>query len=101
MIKPLACPKPIRRCVGAGVASTVLALAAPGAGAAPKAEAELYPNEAEAERHCAADIVVWVDPATRTYHFRGHRWYGSTEKGGYTCRKEAEAQGYHRNRSGK
>jgi hypothetical protein len=69
--------------------------------AAPKAEAELYPSEAEAERHCPGDIVVWLDTQSRVYHFRGQRWYGSTEKGGYACKKDAEAQGYRRNRSGK
>jgi hypothetical protein len=101
MIKPLGRPQRMRRCVGAGIASTVLALALPEGWAAPKGEPELFPSEAEAERRCPGDLVVWVDPATHTYHFRGQRWYGSTEKGGYACRKEAEAQGYHRNRSGK
>jgi len=101
MIKPLACPRPIRRCVGAGLAATVLALALPEAWAAPKGEPELYPSEAEAERRCPGDLVVWVDPATRTYHFRGLRESGSTEKGGYACKKAAEAQGYRRNPSGK
>jgi hypothetical protein len=101
MIKPLGRPQRMRRCVGAGIASTVLALALPEAWAAPKGEAELFPSEAEAERRCPGDLVVWVDPATRTYHFRGQRWYGSTAKGGYACKKAAEAQGYRRNPSGK
>ena len=101
MIRPLARPRQIRRCLRAGVASTVLALATPEAWAAPKAEAELFRSEAEAERHCPGDLVVWVDPSTRIYYFRGQRWFGSTEKGGYACKKDAEAQGYHRNRSGK
>jgi len=48
----------------------MLALALPEAWAAPKGEPELYPSEAEAERRCPGDLVVWVDPATRTYHFR-------------------------------
>ena len=101
MIKPLARPQRVQRCVRAGVASTVLVLAMTEAWAAPKPEPELFPSEAEAERHCPADIVVWVDPSTRVYHFRGQRWFGSTPKGGYACKKEAEAQGYHHNRSGK
>jgi len=101
MIKPLGRLQRMRRCVGAGVASTMLALALPEAWSAPKPEPELYPSEAEAERRCPGDLVVWVDPATRTYHFRGQRWFGRTEKGGYACKKDAEAQGYHRNRSGK
>jgi hypothetical protein len=101
MIKPLAGHRRMQRCVRAGVASTVLALALPEAGAAPRAEPELFASEAEAERHCPADIVVWIDPSTRVYHFRGQRWFGSTPKGGYACKKEAEAQGYRHNRSGK
>jgi hypothetical protein len=71
------------------------------AAAAPKTDVELFTREAEAEQHCPADIIVWVDAATRIYHFRGQRWYGSTEKGGYACKKDAERSGYRQNRSGK
>jgi hypothetical protein len=33
--------------------------------------------------------VVWLDIASGTYYHKGDRWYGRTERGAYTCEKEA------------
>ena len=72
-----------------------------GAATTGKTAPQLFPTEAEAEQHCPADIVVWLDTMTGVYHFRGQQWYGSTKSGGYACKLEADKQGYRRNKSGK
>jgi hypothetical protein len=36
----------------------------------------------------------WVDPETRLYHLKGDKLFGKTKRGGYNCRKHAEAAGY-------
>ena len=77
---------------------SVLALAAlllPGlaVAAAPTAPLANFPTAQEAQQHCPDDLVVWLDPPTRTYHYRGQRWYGSTKSGAYVCRNEANKAG--------
>jgi hypothetical protein len=71
------------------------------AAAAPKGEISLFSTEQEAEQHCPADLVVWVDTTSRIFHYRGQRWYGSTPHGGYACKKEAQKYGFRANRTGK
>jgi hypothetical protein len=48
-------------------------------GAEPKTPLANYPTAQEAEKHCPDDLVVWLDLPTRSYHYRGQRWYGSTK----------------------
>jgi hypothetical protein len=55
---------------------------------------QLFPTETEAQKHCPADIVVWVNTPTGIYHFKGMRWYGNTKNGAYICRKEGDGAGY-------
>ncbi len=43
---------------------------------------------------CSSDETVWIDPETRTYYLKGDRLYGQTKRGGYNCRKQAEAAGF-------
>jgi hypothetical protein len=43
---------------------------------------------------CSDDATVWVDPETRVYHLKGDKLFGKTRRGGYNCRKHAEAAGY-------
>jgi hypothetical protein len=63
--------------------------------AAPAAVVPLanFPTAQEAQQHCPDDLVVWLDIPTRTYHYRGQRWYGSTKSGAYVCRNEAVRAG--------
>jgi hypothetical protein len=70
------------------------AIAAPAA--APLAN---FPTAQEAQQHCPDDLVVWLDLPTRTYHYRGQRWYGSTKSGAYVCRNEAKKAGMRATRS--
>lgn len=44
---------------------------------------------------CEGDQTIWADPRTHTYYVRGEPLYGKTSPGGYNCRKQAEAAGYH------
>ena len=71
-----------------------LALAAPSA--APLAN---FPTAQEAQQHCPDDLIVWLDKPTRTYHYRGQRWYGATKGGAYVCRNEAVRAGMRATRS--
>jgi hypothetical protein len=63
---------------------TALALmASPGLAVAADLGASLanFPIAQEAQQHCPDDLIVWLDLPTRTYHYRGQRWYGSTKNG--------------------
>ncbi len=66
-----------------------------------KGEATLFASEAEAEQKCGSDLVVWINPATRIYYYRGQDLYGSTKTGGYACRKDAARHGIRPNRTGR
>ena len=67
--------------------------------AEPKAPLANFPTAQEAQQHCPDDLVVWLDSPTRTYHYRGQRWYGSTKSGAYVCRNEANKAGMRATRS--
>jgi hypothetical protein len=56
----------------------------------PKASLANFPTAQEAQQHCPDDLIVWLDLPTRTYHYRGQHWYGSTKNGAYVCRNEAK-----------
>jgi hypothetical protein len=71
-----------------------LAIAAPSAD--PLAS---FPTALEAQQNCPTDLVAWLDPPTRTYHYRGQRWYGSTKNGAYVCRNVAVRAGMRATRS--
>jgi hypothetical protein len=58
-----------------------------------------FPTAQDAQKHCPDDLVVWLDTPTRTYHYRGQRWYGSTKGGTYVCRNEANKAGMRATRS--
>jgi hypothetical protein len=49
---------------------------------------QLFNIETEAQKHCPADVVVWVNTPSGIYHFKGMRWYGNTNRGAYVCKKE-------------
>lgn len=69
--------------------------------AAAAADAPQYPTKAEAEERCPGQVVVWLDPQTRTYYYRGQDLYGSTKSGGYVCERDVKGAGYKPNRTGK
>lgn len=61
---------------------------------------QLFAAETDAQKHCPADIVVWVNTPSGIYHFKGMRWYGNTNHGAYVCEKEADQGGYRATRNG-
>lgn len=71
----------------------VLALSTAGATELP-AKAPLFQFEQQAQKHCPADTVVWLNRDAGTYIGRGQHWYGRTKNGAYICKKEGERAGY-------
>jgi hypothetical protein len=74
--------------------------AAIGIGSALEGSVQLFGNEVEAQKHCPADTVVWVNTPSGIYHFKGMRWYGATNHGAYVCKKEGDQAGYRATRNG-
>ena len=70
------------------VAALVVGLCFPAAAAF-----TLFTAEGQAQQHCPADTVVWLNLPTRIYHWKGMRWYGSTKNGAYVCKMEADDNG--------
>jgi hypothetical protein len=87
------------RRVIAALALIALLLADLAVAASPTTPLANFPTAQEAQQHCPDDLVVWLDPPTRTYHYRGQRWYGSTKSGAYVCRNEANKAGMRATRS--
>jgi hypothetical protein len=52
--------------------------------------------EAQAQRHCPADTVVWLDFRKRAYYSKGQKRYARGLDGSFVCRSEARASGYRR-----
>ncbi len=52
--------------------------------------------EAQAQRHCPADNVVWLDFRKRIYYAKRQRHYARGNVGSYVCREEARSNGYRR-----
>jgi len=52
--------------------------------------------EAQAQQHCPADTVVWLDFRKQTYYSRGQKRYARGLDGSFVCRSEARASGYRR-----
>jgi hypothetical protein len=61
--------------------------------AAEQPQLALFSTEDAAQKHCPADIVVWLNTKSGIYHLKGERWYGRTKHGAYVCKKEADAAG--------
>lgn len=70
------------------------------AGAGICAELTTFTTEQEAQQHCPADTVVWLNLPTGIYHLKGERWYGRTKNGAYVCEKEADQAGDRLTRNG-
>ena len=83
----------LRRGLRAAPVLTAILLGMPASLAlAQQAHLTLYKTVSSA---ACSDETVWIDPKTQTYYRKGERLYGKTTPGGYNCRKQAEAAGYH------
>jgi hypothetical protein len=56
----------------------------------------LFRYEDQAQRHCPADAVVWLDFKAGRYYQNGQRRYASGFTGSFVCRREARNSGYRR-----
>jgi hypothetical protein len=52
--------------------------------------------EAQAQRHCPGDNVVWLDFRKGVYYSKGQRYYARGFNGSFVCRNEARGSGYRR-----
>jgi hypothetical protein len=52
--------------------------------------------EAQAQRHCLNDAVVWLDFAKGVYYLKGQKRYARGATGSFVCRDEARGSGYRR-----
>ena len=52
--------------------------------------------EAQAQRHCPADVVVCLDFRKGIYYSKSQRRYASGFTGSFVCREEARGGGYRR-----
>ena len=56
----------------------------------------VFRYEAQAQRHCPADTVVWLDFRKGIYYSKGRRQYAQGYSGAFVCRDEARRSGYRR-----
>jgi hypothetical protein len=63
----------------------------------PPAKLTLYKTSDAAA--CSGDATVWLDPQTQVYYLKGDKFFGKTNRGGYNCRKQADAAGYRASKS--
>ncbi|WP_456721838.1 MULTISPECIES: hypothetical protein [unclassified Bradyrhizobium] len=57
--------------------------------------------EAQAQRHCPGDTVVWLDFRRRRYYLEGQSRYARGFNGSFVCRSEARDSGYRRSLLGR
>jgi hypothetical protein len=56
----------------------------------------LFRYEAQAQRHCPGDTVVWLDFGRERYYLKTQARYASGYTGSFVCRNEARNSGYRR-----
>ena len=66
--------------VGLGVGGATAVLATP---------LTPFRNEAQAQRHCPGDKVVWLDFRKSVYYRKGQKLYGQGFDGSFVCLSEA------------
>jgi hypothetical protein len=52
--------------------------------------------EAQAQRHCPADTVVWLDFRKGIYYSKRQKRYAQGNTGSFVCQDEARGSGYRR-----
>ena len=52
--------------------------------------------EAQAQRHCPNDAVVWFDFSKGVYYLKGQKRYARGARGSFVCRDEARVSRYRR-----
>jgi hypothetical protein len=83
----------LRRCAGAVIAASIAVCGVTCAVAIPLTA---FRYEAQAQRHCPADAIVWLDFRKGLYYSKQQRRYARGLTGSFVCRDEARASGYRR-----
>jgi hypothetical protein len=83
----------VRRCATSVITALIVACNVTGAFAIPLTP---FRYESQAQRHCPADVVVWLDLRKGIYYSKRQRWYGRGFAGSFVCKDEARAGGYRR-----
>jgi hypothetical protein len=52
--------------------------------------------QAQAQRYCPDDRVVWLDFGKERYYRKGQRQYGQGDSGSFVCEREARAGRFRR-----
>ncbi|HVQ53533.1 MAG TPA: helix-hairpin-helix domain-containing protein [Thermoanaerobaculia bacterium] len=74
---------------------------APGPGPASRSTAsKSAPAPDVAARPAPVKGMVWVNPATKVYHYEGDQWYGKTKDGKYMTEQDAIKAGYRASKEG-
>ena len=55
-----------------------------------------FRSEAQAQRYCPSDVVVWLDFGKGIYYAKRQKRYGRGFDGSFVCREEARSSGYRR-----
>ena len=80
----------VRLAIGAAV---ILAISTQPAPALPLTP---FRDEAQAQRHCPGDAVVWLDFQRGRYYLKGQQRYARGFNGSFVCKSEARESGYRR-----
>jgi len=56
----------------------------------------VFRYEAQAQRHCPTDTVVWLDFRKEIYYSKHQKHYAQGNTGNFVCRKQARSGGYRR-----
>ena len=89
----------MRSCFGKGPGGLALVAAMMfGAGSGEALATPLTPfrYEAQAQRHCPHDQVVWLDFRKGVYYAKSQKRYGQGFDGSFVCRSEARGSFYRR-----
>src|SRR5262245_44004267 len=80
------------------VSTTVVVFAVLGAGTNGASALPLTPfrYEAQAQRHCPGDKVVWLDFRKGVYYVKGQKRYGQGFDGSFVCLSEVRSSSYRR-----
>lgn len=79
-----------------GIATAAALIVGGAPSKAPAAPLTPFRYEAQAQRHCPRDKVVWLDFRKGLYYRKGQKRYGSGFDGSFVCLNEARAGFYRR-----
>ena len=83
---------PVKEPTPAPAATKAPQAPAPAAKTAPTG-ANQFATEAAAKAHCPSDTIVWLNTASKIFHFASSKDYGKTKAGAYMCEKDSLAAG--------